>query len=505
MVTARRIAGFVVVVGVMLGLAPVGQAWACSCAEMTIQEVEQREPGAAVARVRRVDDGGSEGVGEVVEVLHGPDLPDEVQLALDDGASCRPWVTVGELAVLTLVPDGESWRTLECGQLDPATGLDPIAVDPDAAGPPAIVVFGQLPGAGLAALDDRLRVLAVTDGDTYVMQVERCGNDLVLVGHDAQGRVLFSRLELPALAQTAHYVPFPDPEVAGEHLGLDCREDGTVDLLLRAHGGQQESQLHRDVFGEPVTSTLPDSSSAAFAGDRVVFLQPAGSSDGPLTLTSLDPATGHRRRILQHPAVGREITVSPDGGHAVIRGFDDEPVALAVDLESGEVVGESRGWWQPIQRPWLGDDRILFRDENSGGMDGNGVTPFRIVDLSLQEVAAVPAIPTRSISAFPGSLVATSSEGLTVLDANAQPVRTVAYPWLVAANGTLQLQAVEPDPEAELLTVVETVQAPDAGTGRSVATPASGETARLAWALAAGLVATLTLGAFLVRRRRGTA
>jgi hypothetical protein len=57
--------------------------------------------------------------------------------------------------VLTFVPDGNGWRTLECGMLDPTTGLEPVAADLAAVGPAALVVFGGLPGAELVALDDR--------------------------------------------------------------------------------------------------------------------------------------------------------------------------------------------------------------------------------------------------------------------------------------------------------------------------------------------------------------
>lgn len=161
MAGAERFVGLVGAVLLMVALIPASPAFACSCVEPTIPEISAREAEASVARIRRVDDGGSWGLGRVLEVLHGPQLPAEVSLELDNGGSCLPWVAVGDIAVLAFVPDGNGWRTLECGKLDPTTGLESVTVDPAAVGPAALVVFGGLPGVELVAVDDHLRVLSV--------------------------------------------------------------------------------------------------------------------------------------------------------------------------------------------------------------------------------------------------------------------------------------------------------------------------------------------------------
>jgi hypothetical protein len=172
---------FVALFAVAATLAPTERAWACSCAEPTIDELTEREPDAAVVRIRRIDqDGGTSGVGEVQEVLHGPAMPDQVPLALDAGGSCLPWLAVGDVAVLALVPDGRSWRTLECGRMHPATGLEPVTVDPAASGQVAVLVTGRLPGADLVALDERLRVLATAGLDGVRSGLSRCGDDLLV-------------------------------------------------------------------------------------------------------------------------------------------------------------------------------------------------------------------------------------------------------------------------------------------------------------------------------------
>src|SRR5680860_97528 len=98
----RQLVTLVALVAALTALAPASPAAACSCAAPDLEALLEREPDAAVARVRRIDpEGGSAGVGFVEEVLHGPELPDQLPLALDDGASCQPWVAVGEVAVLT--------------------------------------------------------------------------------------------------------------------------------------------------------------------------------------------------------------------------------------------------------------------------------------------------------------------------------------------------------------------------------------------------------------------
>ncbi|MFA9445826.1 hypothetical protein [Egicoccus sp. AB-alg6-2] len=490
---------------VLATLVPVGPARACSCAEMTLQDVAQRDPGAAVARIRRIDDGGSTGVGRVLEVLRGPELPDEVPLALDSGASCLPWVSVGGVAVLALTPERGGWRTMECGLLDPTTGLEPVSIDPEAEGPVAMVAYGSLPGAGLVALDDRLRVLGVGPDQPSLARAEACGELLLAIGHDDTGRTVVTRHDLPSFAQTAQYLPSADVEASIEFQDDACRADGRVDLLLRVWDDQMAVQLHEDVFGDPAVLALPNSGAAAFAGDEVAFLQPGGWSDGPFSLHTLDPATGQRRRVIEHPSGGHEILVSPDGGHALVRGFDDQPLVLAVELATGAVVGESRGWWQPVSQPWVGSDRILLQDEDRGGMSGSGIPSFRLVDLSLTEVAPLPDLGVRTIRAGDGTVVAVTSDALVVLDEDAAPLRTTEQPWLIGVWGTASLGQVHHDHDAKLPPVLAPAggalgDGATAGASDEVGGGASSVPVVLA-AVTAVLVTVATFGAYRRRER----
>jgi hypothetical protein len=496
MARSQRWVGLVGAVLLLAALVPTKPAFACSCAEPTIPEISAREAEAVVARIRRVDDGGSQGIGRVLEVLHGPQLPAEVPLDLDTGASCLPWVAVGEVAVLAFVPDGNGWRTLECGMLDPTTGLEPVLADPAAVGAAALVVFGQLPEAELVALDDHLRVLSVAHSPIHPQRVEPCDEGLLVLGHDEHGRGVAALLELPSFQQVAHYLPVDDPDVGSEQRDASCRPDGRVDLLVQTWAGQ--SELHRDVFGDPVTSTLPRAESGAFVGEQIALLQPATGGEGPLTLTLLDPATGDSSLVLEHRATGYEIIVAPDARNALVRGDDDGPLLLVIELSSGRVVAETQGWWQPTQRPWLRADRILLMDEDSGGMTDTGVPRYQLVDLSLREVAPLPPIVTRTVAAAEGSAVVATSEGLTVLDAEAQPVRTLDEPWPAGASGALPLHPIVADPDAHITPTLEsTRQVTETATDH----PTGGAPDPARWLLPA---AVLTMfGAALLNRRSG--
>jgi hypothetical protein len=495
MASTQRWVGLVGAVLLLAALFPTKPAFACSCAEPTIAGISAHA-GAVVARIRRVDDGGSQGIGQVLEVLHGPQLPAEVPLELDTGASCLPWVAVGEIAVLAFVPDGDGWRTLGCGKLHPTTGLDPVTADPAAVGPAALVVYGRLPGAELVALDDRLRVLSVGRPPVHPQRVEPCGENLLVLGHDERERGVAALLELPSFEELARYPPVDDPEVGSEHRTANCRPDGRVDLLVQRWSEQSELQLHRDVFGEHRTVPLPRSGSAAFVGDRVALLQPAASGEGPVTVSLFDPATGDRSVVLDHRAAGHEIIVAPDGRHALVGGYDVGPLLLVVDLATGQVVSESLGWWQPTQRPWVGADRILLVNEDSGGMDGTGVLEYRLVDLSLEQVVGLPPIAVRTIAAAEEAVVVIASDGLAVLDAEAQPVRTLDAPWTIGVSGALPLRPIVADPDARLTAFESTRQVAEAATSR----PPDGALNPARWLLPATIA---LLGAALLGRRRG--
>lgn len=489
-------------VTMLLTLLPARSAFACSCAEMTLESIADRNPDAAVARIRRVDDGGSEGVGEVVEVLRGGDLPAELPLALDTGASCLPWVAVGDVAVLAFEPSRDGWRTMDCGMLDPATGLDEATVDAEAEGPTALVLSGSFPGADLVALDDRLRVLATAPAPLYVHRLLPCEDRLLALGSDGEGRALATRLGLPDLTPTDQYIATPDPEMGGEHIDATCVED-RVDVLVRTGGAVAGIELHRDVFGDAEVTALPDSASATFAGNVIAFVQPAGWGEGPMTVSTLDPATGHRRQILEHPAGGWELTASPGGRHVLVRGFADGPVLVSIDLETGSVVGESHGWWQPVQQPWVADDQILQLDENSGGVAASSPPEYRIVDLALHPRRELSGQVAQPLAAFPGGVVLGSADRLTVADAQMTPVRHLGAPWVVGAHDAVLLGAIAHDPKAAATPVDVAPAAANPGdSAPKDIDPPTRTGGRPAMLVAAFTVVVALAAAAIVRRRR---
>jgi hypothetical protein len=148
--------------------------------------------------------------------------------------------------------------------------------------------------------------------------------------------------------------------------------------------------------------------------------------------------------------------------------------------------------------PLAGADRILQVDEDSGGTSGTGVPRYRLVDLSLQQVVALPPIPVRTIGASDGKVVVSGSDGLLVLDADARQVKALGAPWLTGAAGARQLGPIVADPDAALTpTLAGTLQAADPAPNPRSPGGASGPGR---WLLPA--VATLILGpALLVQRR----
>jgi hypothetical protein len=233
-----------------------------------------------------------------------------------------------------------------------------------------------------------------------------------------------------------------------------------------------EVQLHFDVFGGASTTVLPDTAEAAFAGDQVVVLQPAWVSDAPLRVSLVDRTGRDPQLLLEHPAQGYGVTVSPDGRHALVRGYDDDGLLLVVNLTTGEVVAESHSWWYPTpRRPWVGPDRILEIDEDSGGMDGSGIADHRVVDLSLAEVSTLPPLPMATIGAFDGAIVIANSDGLTVLDEAGEPIRTLAAPWVAGAWEALLLRPVASDPDADLLVAASRLPAVDGSTTAGTPSP----------------------------------
>ncbi len=507
MVWVQRVVTLMALLAVAVSIAPTERAWACSCAEPTIDELTEREPDAAVVRIRRIDqDGGTSGVGEVQDVLHGPSMPDQVPLSLDDGGSCLPWVAVGDVAVLGLVPDGRSWRTLECGMMHPATGLEPVAVDPAASGEAAVLVAGRLPGADLIVLDDHLRVLSATELEGVRSGLSRCADDLLLSTGGPDGGSSLVRVGLPGLDVLAERSLSDDPDAEVEVLEAACEPD-RVDVLTRTWGADLELHLRRDVFGVDDLIELPTAEDAAFVGDELLLLRQ--TDDGNAQLLRHDVSDGSTMTVEEWEAMSvYELDVAPDGENVLIRGYGDEPLLLVFDLAAGTERSRSTGWWQPVSDPWLSDGRFVQIDENSGGIgDSAGLASHRIVDLDLVTTASLEPSPGWNAVAGRGSLVRVAGDRLTVHGAAGEWVRTAIVPWAGGVYDAIvvgQIVPGEEQPEAVLPTVDDDV-ARAAAIDRGLIAAAT-TTRRLGPALAVALfLALAVVGAVLVFRRRRAA
>lgn len=386
--------------GLLLGLAlvatlaPAPPARACSCAVATAEEMVERDPDVAIAVVRRVDrDGGADGIGRVERTLRG-DLPDELPLDLDDGASCKPWLGAGHLGTLAFERDGSSWRTFDCSRLDTATtfaqAYGPMDADPPGTGEPAVLLLGPLPGAGLVLLDTDLEPIATALEPPGPAFVEPCGDAVVAVevGGEEQVATLLSLPDLGVLDERDLGAPAWQERI----VDVTCREDGRVSAVTALGEGPLEPLSLYDDLLEGGARELPAATDAAFAGDVVVLLR-SDHDARRSELEAYDLATGEVAHLAAYEDMAAyELTVAPDGRHVTVRGFADEPVLLVADRTTGETVGHSTGWWMPTPQPWLEDDRLLLFDESSGREAPPGLT-HRVVDTRLDVVAGAAAVP----------------------------------------------------------------------------------------------------------------
>ncbi|MEX2100013.1 MAG: hypothetical protein WEB19_01230 [Acidimicrobiia bacterium] len=478
----------------------VPPAFACSCAQATIHSVVERDPEVAIAVVRRVDrDGGAEGIGRVERPLRGA-LPDEVPLDLDTGASCKPWLGAGQIATLAFEPAGETWRTMDCGMLDPATSLaaayGDFAPDPDARGDPAVLLGGPLPGADLVLLDAHLDVLAVSpepSGEpSGVSHIERCGRPHALV--------VGTRAQVPL----ATLRTLPDLEVVAERrlggvanpqrvLDVACHGDGRVAAVTTNDAHGTPLTWYGDLFGDDPRE-LPPAEDAAIVGDEVLLLR--SDHDGRMSsLDAFDPVSGTTTRRVEFDGMAAyELTVAPDGAHVTVRGFAEEPVLLVVEIATGEVVGRSTGWWMPVARPWLGDDRLVLVYEERGMRDPPSVV-HRIVDLRLEPVeheGELPELATWTLEASEGLMIAYGGAELAIVSADGV-VRVSSDPRTSAAYSAALLGPVAweaPPEESEVADRTGTLTARD---GSPWAGPV---------AVASGALLAMALGGLTIALRR---
>lgn len=476
-------------------LAPIRPAFACRCAQVTIAGLLEREPDAAIAVVRRTDaDGGTEGIGRVERELRG-ELPDEVPLALDEGASCKPWLDTGQLATLAFEPSEGSWQTLDCGTVDAVEGLGrafgDLEVDADARGDPAVLLAGPMPGAGLALLDDSLRVLT-TAATGRIRVLERCGDAIVTVEDEAEGSVA-RRRTLPDLAVVSEQ---PLGAETMQVLDVACADDGTASAVVRGEEFDVPVTYVADLFTDDARA-LTRAADAAIVADDVLLLE-SQPDERSSALVVHDVASGQTSTLATFDIAGFELDVAPDGEHLTVRGFGDAPVLLVVETASGRVVARAAGWEMPVQRAWVDDQRLLLLDEGRE-RDAPPRGAHRIVDVNLREAvpsAALPAFATRTVSAMAGHVVGFGGAELVVRTPDGG-LRTSPDPRTAAAADALLLGPVRPDAATAAPTASPTPTVPateplvvavgDAVPGAGIWVAAGGATALVAvgsvWAL----------------------
>lgn len=186
-----------------------------------------------------------------------------------------------------------------------------------------------------------------------------------------------------------------------------------------------------------------------------------------------------------------------------------------VDLAAGREVARSTGWWQPVHRPWIGPDRLLLLDEDSGGTGhSTGLADHRIVDLRLHTVAELEPSPAWTTASGHDHVVQVDGDSLVVRDAAGEHVRTESVPWAAGVYDALAIGRIEAGaeqgPEADLPTVDPAVaRAAEPGWSAAVGGAATGMlSAPGGLALAAlatvGLLAAFAVLLWMVRRHRSS-
>lgn len=437
-----------------LSLAP--PAAACSCAQNSV--AKSLDLGATIAIVTRTDTDAKAAIGEFVLVdAVGPsatEVPPRISAELDNGASCRPYVSPGAVAALSpRKEDDVSWTLDGCGPgFDLGDALQATGGDPPAIGAGSAVAYvaGAFGSSRLAAVDDRGRVLAWDHTAGTGEQVAVCpGGSRVVVSGRAAGEPYAKRTpELTVHDATTlasqRTVQVPTGQF-GRVVGLRCADtDAERVELLVVHNNRGPGRL-LTVEGNQVSRIeIPGLRSGAATPTGFVAVTGDGQVGPGAQLIEI--RNGQTRTIadLGELGVDNDPAVSPDGRTVAVFGYPkgDKPNPLRTyDTETGRELGN----WSTAETyvtgmAWTSDGRLLVRHED--GYRQNPV-PLRSFDRFLRGGELGPGVPgewagglftvgTDAVSAGGGSqLTVTTTSGDRLV---AEELRLAAATDVVAAG-----------------------------------------------------------------------
>lgn len=429
-----------------------GMAWACSYQQLTIAEAltEQRYASSAVVIVQRVDDGlDIEGEVEVVDVLAG-EVPARFAATFDNGGSCYPSFGPGQAAGLLVNTTGRVPVVEQASQLDRTSVLEhlhgPLAADPDAAGPPRLVVAGRMPGAGLAVLDEQLRVLATAQRATPPWQLQACASVVATLSPSATGVMALEEYA----ASDPQALRSRDLLALGERSRhtIGCTSQGRVGLIAngtpREFVAEGEGVLLPDAFGE-APLPLPGFLEGDIAGDHVVLITASADGGSELAVFMLDGT-----EALRVPVPGARlysVTLSPDGLTAAAWGGED--VIVTIDVLTGEELGRVVDSGLSLaNEPWLSPDTLVLSAPSPDTPIPSGsrvsVRDRRLAEMAAMDVSGQPLVTT-------GGLFALTDAGVTAIGADGQatavaPPQTVLAAAAAAVGGAPPAMASSPAP-----------------------------------------------------------
>ena len=406
----------VLLLAVLLALVPARPARACSCGDPDLGPALAGAPDEALVVARRLDhDGGPDGELAILRTLAGGPVVGPVEARFDTGASCDPWLTGGGIAGLLLARDGDRWTTTTCGMVGVGQAFAAAEVAPEAdpaAGPPTLLLAGELGGARVAAVDAAGRVSAFGLGEGEALGVAICPDGRTLVevsAHD--GTVALQRWGLPGLAADGPAVDLG--EQRSHAAGVRCLDPTgqRATVVLPAYGEPGAVAL---VDGQDVERRPSPVQDVAAAGTTLaVLIGPGVVGEGSAETIGVVDEAGDLQALVSRAGTSFDrVAVSPSGTWIAAAGY---PQDGAGDLVVVTAVDGSATAARPVpgfhQLGWVDDQTLWLRDEETSAF-GVAPTGVELRDRELATVGTLEVGPTDELTWLPAGGVLRHGLGL---------------------------------------------------------------------------------------------
>lgn len=338
-------------------------AGACSCALGDPRDRLSEARAAFVGRVLESRDG-SGGVRIhrlAIEEVYKGSLPDTVEVRSDERSSCAVSLRVGQRVGLLLRDEAAPYDVGICDEIKPAE-LE-AATQPypsgSGAGTARLLVAGAFHDAGLAALDERGRLIGwafgsegdsvdVCPGARYALQA---GDDVSVIR--LRDLAVVGRRDLPDEATSAVRC-------------LSRSGDRLAAITFDYGGGSDRRRLITLGDGRVRDITNRESTSAVL-GPRSAYLVPPPSA--AFGLARIDYATGRTRVLLRRRGSASSLALSPDGRELAVVWAPPRrrPYRLGIVSTAGPVSVRTRRIGRSQAALWLSNRRLAVPHHRRAG------------------------------------------------------------------------------------------------------------------------------------------